>query len=169
MGLRVLHERPSEFVTAQGSTFWLHDFRVQPTEAGDLDPDQVGSAFQDMFARVWRGEAENDGFNQLVLRAGLNWRQVEVLRTCCKYLLQIGIPFSQAYMEQTLVQNAGLITSTFSLPDGLTEGLTANDSTTTQIFVSGGAECRTYRIRNRIVTAGGRTLDKTIRIYVRER
>jgi glutamate dehydrogenase len=43
-----------------------------------------------------------------VLRAGLNWRQVEVLRTCCKYLLQIGIPFSQAYMEQTLVQNAGL-------------------------------------------------------------
>ena len=83
-------------------------FGVQAIEARELDPDQVGEAFQDLFARVWRGEAENDGFNQLVLRAGLNWRQVEVLRTYCKYLLQIGIPFSQAYMEQTLVQNAEL-------------------------------------------------------------
>jgi glutamate dehydrogenase len=108
MGLRVIQERPSEFVTAAGGTFWLHDFRVQALEAGELDLDQVGEAFQDMFARVWRGEAENDGFNQLVLRAGLTWRQVEVLRTYCKYLLQIGIPFSQAYMEQTLVQNAEL-------------------------------------------------------------
>ena len=108
MGLRVLHERPSEFVTDHGSTFWLHDFRVQPTDACELDPDQIGQAFQDMFARVWRGEAENDGLNELVLHAGLAWREVEVLRAYCRYLLQIGIPFSQAYMEQTLVQNAGL-------------------------------------------------------------
>ena len=70
-------------------------------------PTQVGSAFQDAFARVWRGEAENDGFNQLVLR-GLDWRQIVVLRTYCKYLLQIGIPFSQAYMEQTLARNPAL-------------------------------------------------------------
>jgi glutamate dehydrogenase len=108
MGLRVLHEQPYQFVTTSAATFWLHDFRVQPIEASDLDPDLIGADFQDAFARVWRGEAENDGFNQLVLRAGLNWRQVMVLRTYCKYLLQIGIPFSQAYMEQTLVHNPEL-------------------------------------------------------------
>jgi glutamate dehydrogenase len=108
MGLRVLNERPSEFVTGNGSAFWLHDFRVQPTDACELEPDEIGQAFQDMFARVWRGEAENDGLNELVLHAGLAWREVEVLRTYCRYVLQIGIPFSQAYMEQTLVQNAEL-------------------------------------------------------------
>ncbi|MCC2663827.1 MAG: NAD-glutamate dehydrogenase, partial [Geminicoccaceae bacterium] len=108
MGLRVIHEQPYEFVTSAAGRFWLHDFRVQPLEAGELDPDRVGADFQDAFARVWRGEAENDGFNQLVLRAGINWRQVVVLRTYCKYLLQIGIPFSQAYMEQTLVHNPAL-------------------------------------------------------------
>ena len=97
--LRVRHRRAGRF--------WLHDFRVQPIEAVELDPDQVRSDFQDAFARVWRGEAENDGFNQLVLH-GLNWRQVMVLRAYCKYLLQIGIPFSQAYMEQTLVHNPEL-------------------------------------------------------------
>ena len=59
--------------------------------------------------------------------------------------------------------------STFELPDGLTEVSTANDDTKTQIFVSGGTECEIYRITNRIVTSGGRTFDKTIRVQIRER
>ena len=53
---------------------------------------------------VWRGDAENDGFNRLVLAAGLAWRQVAMLRGYCKYLLQIGVPFSQTYMEETLAR-----------------------------------------------------------------
>jgi glutamate dehydrogenase len=108
MGLRVVQEQPYEFTTTAGATFWLHSFSVEPLRPGEFDPDQAGPAFQDAFLRVWYGEAENDGFNQLVLRAGLDWRQVMILRTYCKYLLQIGIPFSQAYMEQTLVGNPAL-------------------------------------------------------------
>ena len=73
MGLRVIQEQPYEFVTARGERFWLHDFRVQPIEALDLDIDQVRGAFQDAFAHVWHGEVESDGFNQLVLH-GLDWR-----------------------------------------------------------------------------------------------
>ncbi len=107
MGLRVIQEQPYEFVTARGERFWLHDFRVQPIEALDLDIDQVRGAFQDAFAHVWHGEVESDGFNQLVLH-GLDWRQITVLRAYCKYLLQTGIPFSQAYMEQTLARNPAL-------------------------------------------------------------
>lgn len=60
-------------------------------------------------------------------------------------------------------------TSTFLLPDGLTEVSSTNDDTKTQIFVSGGTSGQTYRITNRIVTSGGRTFDKTIRILIRER
>ena len=107
MGLRVIQEQPYEFVTARGERFWLHDFRVQPIEALDLDIAQVRGAFQDAFAHVWHGEVESDGFNQLVLH-GLDWRQITVLRAYCKYLLQTGIPFSQAYMEQTLARNPAL-------------------------------------------------------------
>lgn len=58
--------------------------------------------------------------------------------------------------------------STFSLPDGLTEVSTASTESVTQIFVSGGDCGQTYRITNRVVTTGGRTFDKTIRVYVRE-
>ena len=57
---------------------------------------------ENAFAAAWRGEAEVDGFNELVLRAGLTWRQVVVLRAYAKYLRQTGTVFSQDYMESTL-------------------------------------------------------------------
>src|SRR3546814_17091859 len=41
---------------------------------------------------------------RLVLTAGLDWRQVALLRAYCKYLLQAGVSFSHAYMEQTLAR-----------------------------------------------------------------
>ena len=31
-----------------------------------------------------------------------------MLRAYCRYLLQTGVPFSQAYMERTLAANAGI-------------------------------------------------------------
>ncbi|MBR7513142.1 NAD-glutamate dehydrogenase, partial [Mycobacterium tuberculosis] len=40
----------------------------------------------------------------LVLAAGLHWRQVAMLRGYCKYLLQTGVPFSQAYVEATFTR-----------------------------------------------------------------
>src|SRR3546814_17673962 len=51
---------------------------------------------------------ENDGFNKLVLHAGLTAREVIVLRAYCKYLRQARIPFSQAYLEAPLARNPGL-------------------------------------------------------------
>lgn len=58
--------------------------------------------------------------------------------------------------------------SSFVLPDGLTSVSTSNTTTTATIFVSGGSEGQTYRITNRIVTAGGRTRDRTINVLVME-
>src|SRR5258708_19941278 len=45
---------------------------------------------------------ESDGFNRLIPGAGLDWRQVTVLRLYAKALRQAGSAFSQAYMEDTL-------------------------------------------------------------------
>ena len=52
---------------------------------------------------------EDDGFNRLVLGAGLGWRDVAMLRAYCKYLRQAGVPFSQAYMEETLTPSTAII------------------------------------------------------------
>ena len=52
-----------------------------------------------------RGEAESDGFNRLVIGAGLAWRDVTILRAVGKFLRQAAITFSLAYMQQALVRN----------------------------------------------------------------
>src|SRR5207302_7601426 len=44
---------------------------------------------------VFRGHAEADRLNELVLRAGLDWRQITVLRAYARYLRQIDIKHSQ--------------------------------------------------------------------------
>ena len=52
------------------------------------------------------GRGGNDGFNRLVLRAGLTWREVVILRAYAKYLRQAGVAFSQTYIEETLAANS---------------------------------------------------------------
>ncbi|RZA11413.1 MAG: NAD-glutamate dehydrogenase, partial [Lysobacteraceae bacterium] len=102
MGLRVISEHPYKVDAANGVAF-IQDFEVESLQ-GELDIDAIDENFEQAFARLWRGEAENDGFNRLVLAAGLSWRQVAMLRAYCKYLLQVGVAFSQSYMEATLAR-----------------------------------------------------------------
>ncbi len=98
LGLRVLSEHVYEAQTG-GIPLFIQDFQVQPVGTLSFDVAQVGSLFEDAFEQIWRGNAENDSFNRLVLGAKLSWRQVAMLRGYCKYLLQAGVAFSQAYME----------------------------------------------------------------------
>ena len=109
MGLKVIEEHPFEIEGAAGEpSLWLHDFRLQTRSGVSPDLARVKDKFEAAFARVWRGGMEDDGFNQLVLLAELDWREVVVLRAYSRYLRQIGTAFSQSYMEETLTANAGL-------------------------------------------------------------
>lgn len=101
MGLRILSERPYEMHLADGERVWIQDFEMVFAET-PLDLSAVADHFQVAFERICRGYAESDGFNRLILAAQLDWRQVAALRGYAKYLLQVGVPFSQAYMERTL-------------------------------------------------------------------
>ncbi len=101
LGLRVLTEHVHE-IGAGAMPLSIQDFEVQPVGALSFSVEQVGALFEDAFHHVWRGDAENDGFNRLVLKAKLSWRQVAMLRGYAKYVLQTGVTFSQAYMETTL-------------------------------------------------------------------
>ncbi|MFI0983483.1 NAD-glutamate dehydrogenase [Streptomyces sp. NPDC021093] len=108
LGVEVVDERPYELRCADRSHAWIYDFGLRLPQhliGGDYLADDARERFQDAFAAVWTGAAENDGFNSLVLRAGLSWRQAVVLRAYAKYLRQAGSTFSQDYMEDTLRNN----------------------------------------------------------------
>ncbi len=102
MGVRVSDERPYEIKPADGPPVWIYDFGLRHDGGAELHADDVRETFQDAFARAWRGEAENDGFNRLVLSARLTAREITILRAIAKYLRQAGSTFSQTYMEDAL-------------------------------------------------------------------
>ncbi|MCZ0207264.1 NAD-glutamate dehydrogenase [Streptomyces sp. UMAF16] len=110
LGVEVTDERPYEMRCADRTTAWIYDFGLRmPKSLGGGNGDYLGDdgreRFQEAFAATWTGKAENDGFNALVLSAGLTWRQAMVLRAYAKYLRQAGSTFSQDYMEDTLRNN----------------------------------------------------------------
>ena len=71
----------------------------------DLAP--VKEKFQDAFIRVWNRQAENDGFNRLVLGAELEWDEVVVLRAYAKYLRQVGVTLSETLHPADAGQASG--------------------------------------------------------------
>jgi glutamate dehydrogenase len=104
--LRILNERP--YRIGAGNDLWIQDLEVTHAGGRQLDPEQAGARFEEAFFAVWNGQAESDGFNRLVLAAGLGWRQAVVVRALCRYLLQTGLPFSQRYMESVLARHPGI-------------------------------------------------------------
>ncbi|KTD21152.1 NAD-glutamate dehydrogenase [Legionella londiniensis] len=106
LGMRAISERPYALKFDDNKEIWINDFALQYTHACEFNFDEIKDLFQNAFTRVWFGDAENDGFNQLVLGAGLDWRQVSVLRTYAKYFKQIGFTFSQDYIISALNNNS---------------------------------------------------------------
>jgi len=103
-GLRVIGESPYAIKTREGETYWILDFSMLINGESDFDVYTVRTLFQDAFAKVWQGQLEDDGFNRLVLGAGLEGRSVSILRAYAKYERQIGGRFSQSYIEDTFAR-----------------------------------------------------------------
>jgi glutamate dehydrogenase len=108
MGTFVHSERPYKLTLRNGQKFWIQDFELHFGAADELDLETAAVRFQDGFKRALAGDTENDGFDRLVLAAGLDWRQTSLIRCYAKFLQQLGIPFSQKYMEDVLVEHAPL-------------------------------------------------------------
>ena len=108
-GVEVLEEQPYELHRRCGDTAWILDFGLRVGEPEALQDPSARDRFTAAFAAVWSGTAENDGFNALVLRSGLGWRQASILRAYVKYLRQGGVAFSQDYIEQVLSANTRIV------------------------------------------------------------
>ncbi len=109
MGLEVVDEHPYEFGAVNGTDpFWIYDFGLRAeTQAWKRRPRGEGGRehFEQALCALWRNQIEDDGFNALVLDAGLTWREIVVLRAYARYLRQAGNRFSQGYIQRVLRSN----------------------------------------------------------------
>ena len=110
LGLDVLDERPSEFVRVDGLRVHVYDFGIRLDDAtraalAQRPEADVEREFCGAFGAAWRGDVETDRFSALVLRAGLPWREVAVLRAYSRYARQIGALYGPRYMADTLLSH----------------------------------------------------------------
>ena len=110
LGLSVLQEASYQ-VRPYGSATtaaWIHDFNTLQDDGYPVPLDEVCEAFEESILAVLEGRTEDDGFNELVLTAGINWREAWLLRAAAKHHMQSGFAYSQAYIQEALSNNSAI-------------------------------------------------------------
>jgi glutamate dehydrogenase len=107
MGFIVVDEQT--FTIGEGEDgCWLHDMLLARAGGGGIDLKALSGRLESTMMAIARGRLESDGFNALVLAAGLPWRDVSLVRALARYLRQARVLFSQDYLWTTLVRHAAI-------------------------------------------------------------
>ncbi len=118
LGFRVVNERTYRVAPAgvpEEARVWLHDMTLERAGGGVINVERARPDLEAALTALFEGQAESDGFNALVLEAGLNWREAAILRAYGRYLQQIGVPFAQGYLAQTLANHPDIATRLVAL------------------------------------------------------
>ncbi|PVG81570.1 NAD-glutamate dehydrogenase [Nocardioides gansuensis] len=104
MGVEVVDERPYQLEGLERPSY-VYEFGLR---YGRPLPPSARALFVEAIRAIWEGFNEIDGFNALVLGAGLTWRQATVLRAYAKYMKQGNSPFALDYIEGALLNNVDI-------------------------------------------------------------
>jgi glutamate dehydrogenase len=99
LDLRAIEELPYRLTPADAPEVVLHVFQLEAR--ADVAEAQFGQILGAL-AALLEGAAEADGFNRLVLRAGLDWRECWLLRAMFRWLKQVGFGFAQDSVQDAL-------------------------------------------------------------------
>ena len=103
LGLRVVEEVPTGLL-GEGKVY-IHDFGVLDSRGAVLDLEKSSARVEECIGAVWRGLAESDSLNRLIVTAGLTWSQVGILRAFRKYRQRISTRFTEEYRNDALAEN----------------------------------------------------------------
>lgn len=96
-------------------TYWIHALEMRRADRQPIDLEGVCKNFEEAFAAIWNGQAENDGFNALILNAGVTWREAALCRTLCAYRHQSGLDPAKETQIEALNANPDLTTALVEL------------------------------------------------------
>jgi glutamate dehydrogenase len=102
MGFTVVDERTFTVRPEGTEAIYVHDMVLARRGGGAIALDALETRLHACLMAVLSGATESDGFNALVLNAGLQWREIALIRTLARYLRQVGTPYSQDYLWATL-------------------------------------------------------------------
>jgi glutamate dehydrogenase len=175
MGVVVLEERPFTVTRADGMPVWIYQFKISPHQSiqEEQDPaerEATATRFADTVTAIWHGRVEVDRFNELVMRAGLTWQQVTVLRSYAKYLRQASFPYSQSHIETVVNDNAGtaralveLFEALFDPEDAQSESGKKRDASAAAAAVAVGIDALVSLDTDRVLRAFASMIQATLR------
>ncbi len=171
MGVAVLEERPFTVTRADGLNVWIYKFRVSAHPTIDIPAtgaqrDDAEQRFADGVTAIWEGRVEADRFNELVLRAGLNWHQVVVLRGYAKYLRQARFPYSESHIASVLNEYPGIARALVALFEALFDPSRAHrhrDAQAAAAEVAAGIDAVVSLDTDRVLRAFASLIQATLR------
>jgi glutamate dehydrogenase len=106
MGLKALSEEGFSLTPAgrEGGRHkvWTHEFVLDDPRGERLSFAAIRQVFEAAFLAIWTGQAENDGFNRLVLELAIGWRPAALIRALARYRQQSGLDPSPEVQQQAL-------------------------------------------------------------------
>jgi glutamate dehydrogenase len=115
-GFRVLEEQPTAL--DGGQLGYIHDFTLEmPGDGSAIEVLKRAEVVERAIAAVLEGHAENDGFNQLLVGAGLAPRDVVLFRAWFRYLRQTGLSYSLMTVVEALRRAPGVARGLVALFD----------------------------------------------------
>ncbi len=102
LGVRVIEETAHQLRPSGSAPVSLQYLDVESADGAPVDLEAHGPALHAALTAIWQRQADADGFNRLVLRAGIDWRQAWLLRAMFKWCRQTGFAFSQRAVEAAL-------------------------------------------------------------------
>lgn len=117
MGLFVESEAQFQIKTNDDNILWVHDVEMCTNDKKPLDFAKVENSFEEAFGAIWDGLTENDGFNRLILKLGISWREASLIRALARWRGQSGLDPSQSIQEQALSDYAHITQKLINLFD----------------------------------------------------
>ncbi|MBE7248615.1 MAG: NAD-glutamate dehydrogenase, partial [Actinomycetospora chiangmaiensis] len=117
-GFRVINERTYRIVpagAAEADRVWLHDMLLERASGAPIALADLEQPLEGALLAIAEGAAESDGYNRLILEAGLDWREAALLRAYGRYLRQLRIRYGQDYLAGTLSRHPGIARALVSL------------------------------------------------------
>ncbi|MFM9048966.1 MAG: NAD-glutamate dehydrogenase [Actinomycetota bacterium] len=108
LGVLIEDEHPYELIRRDRPPLYIYDLGFRLPEGAIDDHERLRELFEDTFLALWDGRCEPDALNALVVTAGLDWRQVVILRAYVRYLQQSGNSLSQEFVESALNAHQGI-------------------------------------------------------------
>ncbi|MDH3686123.1 MAG: NAD-glutamate dehydrogenase, partial [Myxococcales bacterium] len=104
-GLRVVDARQTRIQARDRDSAVVHRLRVLPLGGEQTDLDALAPLLSEALRAALTGKTPDDSLNGLVLGAGLDWRQVDLVRAYLEYFNQIQGTLTRPYVRSVLLEN----------------------------------------------------------------